>query len=116
MLNNFFKKYKTQSLLKKKIYQFINIKIIGRVFRWQIKKKTKKFVLINSHLTKIYSYQNIFVKNNKYNYNIFTIYNKELDNILLFLKKYNIFTWRGLIKNNKILKKKKGKISSYVYV
>lgn len=98
-------------------YKFISMTITGRIFRWIKGKYYMRFILPVSNKP------SLFLKNNYIsvpfgeftNFIWFTTTNNNfLHNKLFKIKKPSIFNRRGFHILNKILYKKRGKVTSYV--
>lgn len=92
-------------------YEFVKIKFTGKGYK--IKKNTKKSLILlfnRAHTTTLW-WRNIFVKKLK-KYKLYIKCNNfqnSIVNTILFVRKINIFTKKGLRKSRQILFKKKGK-------
>lgn len=99
------------------LYNIMDINYTGKTYKWKIKINFFKFIFNKAHKTNFFLNKNIFFKKlsknkirlflqSKINYFI-------LKNLIFKIRKYNIFTQRGLKIKNNIILKKKGKISTY---
>jgi hypothetical protein len=97
----------------------IEVEVVGKVFRWKVKKRYINFSVHYSHKTKLIlnKFLYFFKKVNKTK-NKFFFFNP---NDFFFFKKFikqiryaNLFTNRGVRTKPRFFLKKQGKISTYV--
>lgn len=97
----------------------INIKIVGKIFRWYFSKRKIRFVLNRSHSNILYfnnNFKMFKLNQGKYDSDLLTLGRVNVDKFHYFIKysrSLNIFTKRGVFVN-KHYNNKLGKISSYV--
>lgn len=90
----------------------------GKIFRLKVFKHNLKFLFNRSHRTFLYLSSNFIKLKKKLKKKIKLSFFLNTDiglfySILNFIRRLNIFTWRGLKFSKKHYNKKQGKISSY---
>lgn len=109
-----------KSIIFKNKYLFfkkISLTVNGRIFRWIKKYFYMKFILPMSNKPDLFLNKNyLFLNKQEWIDYIFinSIYSKNLNVYLKKIQKPSLFNIRGFRLFNRIILKKKGKVSSYV--
>jgi hypothetical protein len=133
MLNNYKIFHKSQNVLVslghviknfgnlRTIFGFykVNIRVVGKIFRWYFSKRKIRFILNRSHVNILYFNNNFNMfklSQGKYDSDLLTLGMVNINKLHYFIKysrSLNVFTKRGVF-INKHYNNKLGKISSYV--
>ena len=104
-------------LLSTNTSKIIDLSYTGKTYKWNLKLNFFKFIFNRAHKTNLFFFKKIYYKKLAKNKLRFYLTNKNNFNTLKILikkiRRYNIFTQRGLkIKQNFIFKKR-AKVSTY---
>lgn len=95
----------------------VDVSFVGKTYKWQLKSKCLKLNFNRAHPTTLF-FKNavIFKKFLKTKFRFFIVSNVDVQNIISTvyrIRRYNIFTQRGLKVKGLIIFKKRGKVSTY---